>query len=143
MMNQAPPSHYELCFRSLIHSGRGFAFPCDARGEVHLDGLRERARNNYFYARAMVGRELAPPTVGPARGHRDAEKTEPTGSVALTRSCRPVILKCSSTFIEVTLEEMASCADYARFGAALAVAPIPAQGQAHRPSSSAKRQPHG
>jgi len=69
MMNQASPSHYELCFRSLFDSGRGFAFPCDARGEVHLDGLSERARNNYFYARAMVGRELAPPTVArPATG---------------------------------------------------------------------------
>jgi hypothetical protein len=63
MVNPAPPSHYELCFRSLFNSGRGFAFPCNARGEVHLDGLSERARNNYFYARAMVGRELAPPTV--------------------------------------------------------------------------------
>ncbi|CAN7729158.1 hypothetical protein LJR290_006958 [Variovorax sp. LjRoot290] len=63
MMNQAPTSHYELCFRSLFHSRPGFAFPCNARGEVHLDGLSERARNNYFYARAMVGRELAPPSV--------------------------------------------------------------------------------
>ena len=63
MMNQAPPSHYELCFRSLFHSRPGFAFPCNARGEVHLDGLSERARNNYFYARAMVGRGLAPPAV--------------------------------------------------------------------------------
>ena len=57
----APP--YHLCFRSLFHSGRGFSFPCDAQGAVHLDALSERARNNYFYARAMVGRELSPAQV--------------------------------------------------------------------------------
>lgn len=57
------PHAYTLCFRSLFHSGRGFAFPCDPAGVVHLDGLSDRARNNYFYARAMVGRELAAPEV--------------------------------------------------------------------------------
>ncbi len=52
-----------LCFRSLFDSGRGYAFPCDDSGRVDLDGLSERARNNYFYARAMVGRELSQPAV--------------------------------------------------------------------------------
>lgn len=54
---------YQLRFQSLFDSGRGFAFPCDPQGRVDLDRLSERARNNYFYARAMVGRELAVPAV--------------------------------------------------------------------------------
>lgn len=53
---------FRLCFRSLF-DGRGYAFPCDAQGKVDLDGLSEQARNNYLYARAMVGRELAAPAV--------------------------------------------------------------------------------
>lgn len=53
---------FRLCFRSLF-DGRGYAFPCDAQGKVDLDGLSEEARNNYLYARAMVGRELAVPAV--------------------------------------------------------------------------------
>lgn len=55
--------HFQLRFRSLFDSGRGYAFPCDPQGHVDLDGLSERARNNYLYARAMVGRELAVPAV--------------------------------------------------------------------------------
>lgn len=56
-------SPFQLCFRSLFDRGRGYAFPCDGTGRVDLDHLSERARNNYFYARAMVGRELALPAV--------------------------------------------------------------------------------
>ena len=55
--------HFQLCFRSLFQSGRGFAFPCDPAGNVEIDGLSERARTNYLFARAMVGRDLAPPAV--------------------------------------------------------------------------------
>ncbi len=63
-MNTATDSKpFQLCFRSLFDSGRGFSFPCAADGNVDLDGLSERARNNYFYARAMVGRELSTPAV--------------------------------------------------------------------------------
>jgi len=47
----------------LFDSGRGYAFPCDPMGHVDLNELSERARNNYFYARAVVGRELAFPAV--------------------------------------------------------------------------------
>ncbi|HVE53190.1 MAG TPA: hypothetical protein VNB23_07370 [Ramlibacter sp.] len=65
-MNPSTSSReYQLCFRSLFHSGRGYAFPCDPRGEVDLDRMSEQARNNYFYARAMVGRELSAPAVEP------------------------------------------------------------------------------
>jgi hypothetical protein len=52
-----------LSFRSLFGAGRGFVFPCDPQGRVDMDALSERARNNYFYARAMMGRELAYPSV--------------------------------------------------------------------------------
>ena len=56
---------FDLCFRSLFDPGRAFAFPCDAQGRVDMDGLSERARANYLFARAMVGRELAQPSVVP------------------------------------------------------------------------------
>ena len=62
-MTESSSSAFQLCFRSLFHSGRGYAFPCDPRGQVDLDGMSERARNNYFFARAMVGRELSAPAV--------------------------------------------------------------------------------
>ena len=54
---------FEVRFASLFRQGRGFAFPCDGQGHVDLDTLSERARNNYFYARALVGRESARPRV--------------------------------------------------------------------------------
>ena len=56
-------TQFELRFQSLFDNGRGFSFPCNPKGQVDLDRLSERARNNYFYARAVVGRELAFPAV--------------------------------------------------------------------------------
>lgn len=56
-------SGFELRFESLFDPGRGLAFPCDERGQVALDSLSERSRDNYFYARAVVGREYAVPAV--------------------------------------------------------------------------------
>jgi hypothetical protein len=56
-------TQFELRFQSLFDSGRGYAFPCDPMGQVDLDSLSDRARNNYLYARAMVGRELACPAM--------------------------------------------------------------------------------
>lgn len=56
---------YQLRFESLFQQGRGMAFPCDGQGRVQLDDLSERARCNYLYARAVVGREFATPTVRP------------------------------------------------------------------------------
>ncbi|MEO3714737.1 MULTISPECIES: hypothetical protein [Roseateles] len=56
-------SSFELRFQSLFHSGKALAFPCDARGEVSLDALSERARENYLFARAVVGHEYAAPVV--------------------------------------------------------------------------------
>ena len=57
---------FELKFSSLVGTGRGFAFPCDADGVVPIDEFSEVLRNNYFYARAMVGSELAWPVVLPS-----------------------------------------------------------------------------
>lgn len=54
---------YELRFRSLFNEGRGYAFPCDAKGHVDLDGLSREALNNYLYARTVIGREFSTPAV--------------------------------------------------------------------------------
>jgi hypothetical protein len=54
---------FELRFRSLFNEGRGLTFPCDAAGHVDLDRLSEQARNNYFYARSLIGRDFAMPAV--------------------------------------------------------------------------------
>ena len=56
-------THFELRFQSLFDSGRGYSFPCDLEGHVDLDQLSDGVRNNYLYARAMVGRDLAVPAV--------------------------------------------------------------------------------
>ena len=55
---------YELRFQSLFND-RGYVFPCDSDGKVAIDQLCDRRRDNYFYARAMVGRELSNPVVLP------------------------------------------------------------------------------
>lgn len=60
---------FELRFRSLFDEGRGLSFPCDAEGRVDLDSLSERARRNYMYARALIGRDYAFPAVLHARLH--------------------------------------------------------------------------
>jgi len=59
----AATARYELRYRPLWEISRGFAFPCDAHGRVVLGELSERARNNYLYARAVVGRDLGRPLV--------------------------------------------------------------------------------
>jgi hypothetical protein len=55
--------HCELRFASLSNRDRELAFPCDEQGQVNLDLLGERARSNYFFARAMRGRAYASPRV--------------------------------------------------------------------------------
>jgi hypothetical protein len=54
---------YVLRFQSLFDEGRAYAFPCDDKGLVDLDALSEKARNNYLYARAVIGLEVAMPHV--------------------------------------------------------------------------------
>jgi hypothetical protein len=61
---QAPqPPRFELRFQSLFDDGRGYAFSCDEAGHVDIDTLSSRARLNYFYARTVIGREVAMPAV--------------------------------------------------------------------------------
>ncbi|HEU4459562.1 MAG TPA: hypothetical protein VFR90_10600 [Methylibium sp.] len=70
-MNASPSASrnpFVLRFASLFAEGRALAFPCDAQGRVDLDALPERARGNYLFARALVGRDFAVPCVCPAAG---------------------------------------------------------------------------
>jgi|GEM_PF-3049909 hypothetical protein len=57
------PCEFEVHFRSLLRHGVELAVPCDREGHVDLDGLSHRAKTEYLFARAMVGREYAVPTV--------------------------------------------------------------------------------
>jgi hypothetical protein len=61
--SSAGRARYELRFMSLLKGGRGFTFPCDVHGHVELTDLSERGRTNYFYARAVRGREFSVPVV--------------------------------------------------------------------------------
>jgi hypothetical protein len=62
-------TRYEIRFQSLFNEGRALTFPCDAEGHVEMDALSDRARNNYLYARAVVGREFAAPAILPSDVH--------------------------------------------------------------------------
>ena len=61
--------HYELRFESLDDPSRSLAFPCDARGEVALDRLSERALSRYLFARVVVGHVFARPAVHAGTTH--------------------------------------------------------------------------
>lgn len=54
---------FQIRFAPLLRPGPGLAFPCDAQGRVNLDALSDRARENYLFARALVGRDYALPRV--------------------------------------------------------------------------------
>jgi hypothetical protein len=56
-------ARFELRFVHLFQPGRGFAFPCDERGQVALGALPEPARQHYLQVRARVGHDLASPQV--------------------------------------------------------------------------------
>ena len=59
----AHKARYEIRFPSLSPEGHGLSFPCDAEDHVDLDDMSDAARNDYLYARALVGREFASPAV--------------------------------------------------------------------------------
>lgn len=61
MQSQRPA--FQLRFDALFKQGPAFVFPCDERGCVDLDALSERARNNYLFAHAMVGKDYRSPCV--------------------------------------------------------------------------------
>ena len=58
-----PGARFEVRFDSLFDEARALAFPCDALGRIDLDALPPRARSNYLYARALVGRYYALPKI--------------------------------------------------------------------------------
>ncbi len=60
---------FEIRFQSLFREGRALSFPCDGDGHVDLDAVSERARNNYFFARATIGVEYAMPVVKASELH--------------------------------------------------------------------------
>jgi hypothetical protein len=64
---------FELSFQSLRDVERSLSFPCDMAGRIELDALNDYVRNNYLYARAMVGFEFARPTVHAVECRCDAD----------------------------------------------------------------------
>jgi hypothetical protein len=58
-----PTAQYELRYRPLPEIGCGFAFPCNACGQVVMDELGGRTLANYLNARAAVGQDLECPQV--------------------------------------------------------------------------------
>jgi hypothetical protein len=56
-------ARYELRFKSLFAEGAHTRSHATRAGGVDLEALGDRVRNNYFYARVFVGRELSTPTV--------------------------------------------------------------------------------
>jgi hypothetical protein len=67
--NPSTATRFELRFASLFDAGRAFSFPCDPAGRVDLDTLSGRARANYLFARATIGRDFAWPFVQPQAVH--------------------------------------------------------------------------
>jgi len=58
----AEPTHL-LHFEPLSAQSAGLDIPCDPQGRVGLDALGDKLRNDYFFARALIGRLFARPTV--------------------------------------------------------------------------------
>ncbi len=56
-------ANYQLKYQSLKRLESVLVFPCDAQGRVEMNGLSERARNDYLFARAVVCFEFARPAV--------------------------------------------------------------------------------
>ena len=59
---QAQPAHL-LHFEPLTAGDAGLDIPCDPQGRVGLDALGEKLRNDYFFARTLIGRLFAAPTI--------------------------------------------------------------------------------
>jgi hypothetical protein len=68
-MNSSASADYELHFQSLHDAGCACTFPCDSAGHVALDALSDAVRDNYLFARAVVGRELSAPVVVSGTSH--------------------------------------------------------------------------
>ena len=60
--SSAQPTHL-LHFEPLTAGDAGLDVPCDPQGRVGLDALGDKLRNDYFFARTLIGRLFAAPTV--------------------------------------------------------------------------------
>ena len=96
-MISSGPADYELRFLSLHDAGRAYAFPCDAAGHVDMDALSDTARDNYLFARTVVGREFSIPAVT-SRWIRDAVLTTDKASRASSRGFQPgaAVMLCTT-----------------------------------------------
>ena len=61
-VSKAEATHL-LHFEPLTGGDAGLDIPCDPLGRVGLDALGEKLRNDYFFARTLIGRLFAAPTV--------------------------------------------------------------------------------
>ena len=55
--------HWQIRFEPLVAGATASVFSCDAQGQVELDAMEDRARNDYFFARALIGRDFARPVL--------------------------------------------------------------------------------
>lgn len=62
--NTLQPVGFTLRFDSLYPTKFGFAFPCDAFGNVDMDAMPDAMRRSYLYARHARG-EFSMPRVQP------------------------------------------------------------------------------
>ena len=58
-----PQATHLLHFEPLTVGDAGLDIPCDPQGRVGLDALGDKLRNDYFFARTLIGRLFAAPTV--------------------------------------------------------------------------------
>jgi len=54
---------FELRFDPLVDAQTPLSFPCDALGQVDLDGLCDRSRCDYMFAHTLIGRNFTLPVV--------------------------------------------------------------------------------
>jgi hypothetical protein len=57
---------HEIRYQPLADSDAALCFPCDAMGRVTMDALSDRLRDQYLFARALVGCVYARAVVTPA-----------------------------------------------------------------------------
>jgi hypothetical protein len=62
-LQQDSATGFELHFDPLVTAGQTLVFPCDAHGHVDLNTLSDRARCDYLFARALIGRAFGRPAV--------------------------------------------------------------------------------
>jgi len=59
---QAAATHY-LFFSGLFPAVHSLAFPCDPEGHVNMDEMSDHARENYLFARTVVGCDYDVPVI--------------------------------------------------------------------------------